>query len=52
MRFLCFDVFESLGPINLRTRIMTKQAKQLQVAVSGYDAVTYFNGQAVAGDLV
>ncbi len=29
---------------------MTKQVKQLQVAVSGYDAVAYFDGQAIAGD--
>lgn len=29
---------------------MTSQIKQLQVAVSGYDAVAYFDGQAIAGD--
>ncbi|MDX1925205.1 MAG: hypothetical protein SFV81_01725 [Pirellulaceae bacterium] len=29
---------------------MTNQLKQLQVAVSGYDAVAYFDGQALAGD--
>ncbi len=29
---------------------MTNQIKQLQVAVSGYDAVAYFDGQAIAGD--
>lgn len=29
---------------------MTKQVKQLQVSVSGYDAVAYFDGQAIAGD--
>ena len=29
---------------------MTNQVKQLQVAVSGYDAVAYFDGQAIAGD--
>lgn len=29
---------------------MTNQVKQLQVAISGYDAVAYFAGQAIAGD--
>ncbi len=29
---------------------MTNKIKQLQVAVSGYDAVAYFDGQARAGD--
>jgi hypothetical protein len=29
---------------------MTNKIKQLQVAVSGYDAVAYFDGQAIAGD--
>jgi YHS domain-containing protein len=29
---------------------MTSQIKQLQVAISGYDAVAYFDGQAIAGD--
>ena len=29
---------------------MTNHVKQLQVAVSGYDAVAYFDGQAIAGD--
>ena len=29
---------------------MTSQIKQLQVAVSGYDAVAYFDGKATAGD--
>ncbi len=29
---------------------MTKQIKQFQVAVSGYDSVAYFDGQAIAGD--
>ena len=29
---------------------MTGQIQQLQVAVSGYDAVAYFDGQAIAGD--
>lgn len=29
---------------------MTNQVKQLQVAVSGYDAVAYFDGLAIAGD--
>jgi YHS domain-containing protein len=29
---------------------MTNQVKKLQVAVSGYDTVAYFDGAAVAGD--
>jgi YHS domain-containing protein len=29
---------------------MTNQIKQLQVAVSGYDAVACFDGQAIADD--
>ncbi len=29
---------------------MTNKIKQLQVAVSGYDAVAYFDDQAIAGD--
>ncbi len=29
---------------------MTKPVQPLQVAVSGYDAVAYFDGQAIAGD--
>ncbi len=29
---------------------MTNQVQQLQVAVSGYDAVAYFDGKAIAGD--
>ena len=29
---------------------MTNQIKQLQVAVSGHDAVAYFDGQAISGD--
>ncbi len=29
---------------------MTNQVPQLQVAVSGYDAVAYFDGQPVSGD--
>jgi YHS domain-containing protein len=29
---------------------MKNQIRQLQVAVSGYDAVAYFDGKAIAGD--
>lgn len=35
---------------NVSPKRTTTKVRQLQIAISGYDAVAYFDGQAIAGD--